>query len=338
MQKIILFFLLFGLWRTACKQSSSSVSTVNEINSDFSEYFIITQKGKKALYVKNYTDALKHFLIAEKSVNVVFHNIARNDYFEIANCYYKLNDSLTACKYLLRAAETGYKYERLKEEIGSELCRLIKPGYEKRYAQWKAKLNQNLIAEFKKVTDKDKYYRVMISLKTLNKKFSDSIHQTTGYTNDPVPNPANEKQLDSLWVLQQKLDVENFTYLSKLLKSNKYPNYDEVGSIDFDVLFFHVDDKWVEEHLTEIKALIKKGYMHPNVLAHGYDYALARKGKKQRYGFEVDVDYPEKGKNTFHTPIEDEANVNQRRKEIYLYSLEDHLLNLSKTMFWSGVW
>jgi hypothetical protein len=78
--------------------------------------------------------------------------------------------------------------------------------------------------------------------------------------------------------------------------------------------------------------------MHPNVLAHGYDYALAGRGKKQRYGFEVDVDYPEIGKNTFHTPIEDEANVNQRRKEIYLYSLEDHLYNLSKTMFWSTVW
>lgn len=339
MQKIILFFiLLFGVLGIACKQMPNRNNALNEANSDFSEYFIITQKARRALYDNDYSGALKHFLIAEKSVKVVFHNIARNDYFEIAKCYYKLNDSLTACKYLLRAAETGYKYERLKEKIGSELCSLIKPDYEKRYSQWASKLNQKLIAEHKKILEKDQYYRGMISLKTLNKKFSDSIYQTTGYTNDPVPNPANKKQLDSLWVLQQKLDAENFAYLSKVLKSNKYPNYDAVSSGDLEMLFFHVDDKWVEEHLTEIKAVIKKGYMHPNVLAHGYDYALAGRGEKQKYGFEVDVDYPEIGKNTFHTPIEDEANVNQRRKEIYLYSLEDHLLNLSKNMFWSTVW
>jgi hypothetical protein len=308
MQKIILFFIfLFGVLGVACKQMPSRTDAVNKTNSDFSEYFIMTQKAYMAMQKKDYNGALSTYKKAFKKVATPFHTSYRNDYFEVAKCYYTLKDSIKAVKFVLKSAELGFLYSNLKTTFSPTFLAKIELIYNKKYKDWEVGLDTNMINKVKKVRDSDQYFRNMI-------------------TSD-----MQEKTIDSLMKLQQKIDNVNFKYLDSLLVNSQYPSFSTIGELylDLAMLFFHLDLQTLDKHKNSIKMLIKRGTLHPNIFAHAYDYALVNLGKPQLYGFEAEFDLSTK-KLYLHTPIQDSLNLDNRRQDIYLYPYENHIFNLSQ--------
>ena len=137
MQKIILFFIfLLGVLGIACKQMPNRNSAANEVDSDFSEYFIITQEAYMATQKKDYNGALSSYEKAFKKVIRPFHTAYRNDYVEVAKCYYALKDSINAVKFVLKSAELGFPFSHLNTAFSPTFLTKIEPVYNKKYKDW----------------------------------------------------------------------------------------------------------------------------------------------------------------------------------------------------------
>jgi len=97
----------------------------------------------------------------------------------------------------------------------------------------------------------------------------------------------------------------------------------EHGNITLWVVIQHADLPVQEKYLPLLEQSVKEGESRPQDLALLTDRILMRQGKKQLYGSQI-VFNKETGASELY-PIENESEVNVRRKAVGLEPLEDYL-------------
>ncbi len=122
-----------------------------------------------------------------------------------------------------------------------------------------------------------------------------------------------------LWQLMDKIDTITLNAILGIIKTNKgYPSIQQIGdaSDDFYLLLLHTTDEKTELDLMPIliKA-IENGDLHPNQVAYLRDYHELGRTKTQIYGTLNPRFAP-------NTPIADLENVDKRRGELGLPTLE----------------
>jgi uncharacterized protein DUF6624 len=136
----------------------------------------------------------------------------------------------------------------------------------------------------------------------------------------------NSAEIKSLWLIQKKIDAENQKIVSDILSRYGWPNRKEYGSIGpAQVVFLviqHAPLAYQKQYYEIVKQAVESGSLMKNSFALFEDRLLVRQGKKQRYGSQVKVDQTS-GAQEFY-PIEDELNVDKRRKAMGLQPIAEY--------------
>lgn len=121
----------------------------------------------------------------------------------------------------------------------------------------------------------------------------------------------------------KKQDSINIIKIISFLEKYGWLGKDEVGENGNLCLFLviqHANLQTQEKYLPMMKAAVKKGKASGSNLAFLEDRIALRQGKKQIYGTQL---YRDDGGSYYFAPIEDEKNVNKRRKEVGLGTIEE---------------
>jgi hypothetical protein len=136
-------------------------------------------------------------------------------------------------------------------------------------------------------------------------------------------------QSPKLIALQRKIhkaDKTNLKYVTKVLDRYGWIGYDTIGIEASNALFLviqHADSATQEKYLPLLRNAVKQRNAFSWDLALMEDRVLIRRGQKQIYGSQVQCD--SSGLKCRVLPIEDEKNVDNRRKAVGLPPLAVYL-------------
>lgn len=140
------------------------------------------------------------------------------------------------------------------------------------------------------------------------------------YVRSNVMTPIIEKyDLDSSQINQAlygDTDIVNTEKLKKIIHDYGFPTLEMVGHDAMNGVFYIIqhspDIAFQEEMLPNIKKAVENGELDADTYAYLYDRINVRKGKKQRFGTQIESIKFEGKALTFY-PIEDSLNIDQRR-------------------------
>ena len=159
---------------------------------------------------------------------------------------------------------------------------------------------------------------------------------------DSLFNVDQQVQLDFIEVLQNRVssdsiklfsDRKNQTYarhipiIKKVVSTFGYPSFEKVGketSSNFFTLIQHsdIDLTFQTKMLALIKKQVDKKQVSGNNYAFLYDRVQKNSKKEQLYG--TQLGYDENG-NAYSVNLKDKENVNRRRKDLGMETLEEYL-------------
>lgn len=142
-----------------------------------------------------------------------------------------------------------------------------------------------------------------------------------GQLNDPMTD-AEKKQK---WVIINELDSLNLIKIEKIFEKHGYPSKIKVGTRFSGTAFLvvqHSNLATMKKYYKLFEDAVNKGDLEKPSFALFVDRYRMWSDEKQLYGSQV-RDYLGNGKWAFH-PIEDEENVNKRRAEMGLGTLEEY--------------
>lgn len=167
-----------------------------------------------------------------------------------------------------------------------------------------AQLNKKLISQLKAIYKTDQMYRVAAIAAA--KKYG-----------------AYSQQDNDLMTKQRAADIANLAKVEKIITAYGYPGKSMVGE-QSKVVFMvvqHNDADAQEKYLPLFIKAAKTGELDRKVLPLMIDRLRSDKGQLQLYGTQM---HETKDGRVLIKPIEDEPNVNVRRKEAGLPPLEDY--------------
>lgn len=132
----------------------------------------------------------------------------------------------------------------------------------------------------------------------------------------------------ALWDLKAKLNEENLSRLEEIIAENGWPKISEVKGSAAQAAFLIVQHSSIEvqeKYLPIMKEAAENGEANWSSLALLIDRVRIRNDKPQLYGSQVRRNSETGAFEPF--PIEDEPNVDKRRKEVGLGPLADYLGN-----------
>ncbi len=133
----------------------------------------------------------------------------------------------------------------------------------------------------------------------------------------------------NIWKKKDYLNQLNIDLLYQMSPNGEFPDSKEIGYDKFETLFLiiqHADLKTQEKFLPEIKKLSERNELSKESFALLSDRVLVREGKMQLFGTQVKTDSTGK---SIVCPILNEMNVNTRRKEYGMSTLEDYLIHFN---------
>jgi hypothetical protein len=149
---------------------------------------------------------------------------------------------------------------------------------------------------------------------------------------DPKIKEEYQAAMRKMW----QVDGENIKWLKEVVATHGWPGQSMVGqqaAFSAWLLVQHCDrDRDFQEACLEKMMALPKGEVEPRNLAYLTDRVLVGRGKKQLYGTQCTT---KDGKSVPH-PIEDEANVEQRRKDMGLGTLAAYLEQMNRTYGTAG--
>jgi murein L,D-transpeptidase YcbB/YkuD len=134
----------------------------------------------------------------------------------------------------------------------------------------------------------------------------------------------NSSQMHKLWQQIHRSDSLNLVKIEQIIHEYGYPGKSLVGSREMSTAWLIIQHSPLsiqEKYLPLIKKAAKEGEVEKSNLALLIDRIRMNKGQKQLYGSQVTTD--SRGHLSFH-PIEDEINVNKRRQESGMESIEEY--------------
>jgi hypothetical protein len=136
----------------------------------------------------------------------------------------------------------------------------------------------------------------------------------------------HSKEFVALQKKMKKIDQSNLNYVTKIIDKYGWIGYDTIGIEANSALFLviqHADSSTQEKYLPLLRKAVKQNKAVPESLALLEDRVLVRRGEKQIYGTQVECD--SSGYKCRVLPIEDEKNVDNRRKAIGMRPLAIYL-------------
>ena len=127
--------------------------------------------------------------------------------------------------------------------------------------------------------------------------------------------------------LKTKTFIRHIPIIKKIVKENGYPTVDKVGkesSSNFFPLIQHSDNdiKFQSKMLPLIKKQVDKKLIEGWEYAYLYDRIKINTGKEQLYGTQLTYDNEN---NAIPKKLKDKENVNKRRQELGMGTLEKYL-------------
>jgi len=234
-----------------------------------------------------------------------------NDYYNAACSWALAGNQTKAFEYLNQSVDLGWRnidHMKRDSDLNSlhetkEWKEFIKK-VEKLVEEYESHLNKPIKRELETILETDQKYRMII----------DSVQKQFGW---------DSKEMKELWTKQNKIDSLNLIRTKEIIKEYGYPGKSLVGdqSSTAWLVIQHADLKTQEEYLPLLEDAANKGELSKSSLALLLDRVKMRKGEKQIYGSQIQM---KNGKYELY-PIEDEPNVNKRRAEMGLGSLEEYV-------------
>lgn len=140
-------------------------------------------------------------------------------------------------------------------------------------------------------------------------------------------------QMDSLWKITNLKDSLNLIEITYILDTRGWLGADVVGRKGNSTLFLviqHSDQKTQEKYLPMMREAVAKGNALASSLALLEDRVALGQGKKQIYGSQIGF-FQASGEN-YVLPLEDPDNVDKRRAEVGLNSLQEYV------SYWGMTW
>ncbi len=195
------------------------------------------------------------------------------------------------------------------DERWNSVMDIIKANKEKA----EASLDKPLVAYLDTIYQEDQKYRLQI----------DGIEREFGWESD---------EMIAHWKIILEKDSINLIKIKKILDERGWLGADVIGKQGNSTLFLviqHADLETQEMYLPMMREAVKQGNASSGSLALLEDRVALRKGEKQIYGSQVRRDQ-ETGEY-YVLPLIDPDNVDKRRAEVELGSIQDYISNWGMT-------
>ncbi len=275
------------------------------------EYFLLVKKADSLYKLKDFASSASAYTLAFKANNWKGFSDDRYN----AACSWALTNNADSSFFQLYRIATKADYSDYDHIISDKdlislhedkrwlpLLELIKANKKKEEINY----NKPLIQALDSIFDSDQKYRKM--LKGVEKQFG-----------------LNSKQMDSLWKIIEVQDSVNLLKVTSILDKYGWLGPDVIGWQGGTTLFLviqHSNLQVQEKYLPVMREAVRVGNMDAASLALLEDRIALGQGKKQIYGSQIQKN--EKGEGSI-APIEDEINVNERRKAVGLEPLEEYV-------------
>lgn len=195
------------------------------------------------------------------------------------------------------------------DERWAKVITIIKSNKEKAEANF----DKPLVAILDTIFQEDQKYRQQIQ----------GIEEKYGWESD---------EMKAHWKIINEKDSINLIEVKKILDERGWLGADAIGYQGNSTLFLviqHADIETQEKYLPMMREAVSKGNAEASSLALLEDRVALRKGEKQIYGSQVGRDQ-ETGEY-YVLPLIDPENVDQRRAEVGLGTIQDYISNWGMT-------
>jgi hypothetical protein len=134
------------------------------------------------------------------------------------------------------------------------------------------------------------------------------------------------KEMDAFWQTILKKDSVNLIKVTKILEGYGWPDKNTIGKRGTSTLFLviqHANKETQEKYLPLIEKAVADNNLPKRQFAMFYDRLVLRRGERQVYGTQLAMD--SSSKKPYVLPLEDPKNVDKRRVEMGLNSMQDNL-------------
>jgi hypothetical protein len=141
---------------------------------------------------------------------------------------------------------------------------------------------------------------------------------------------SNQRIKDSINNRREEIFMNNYKTVLNYFNQSGFPGIkenDATTSFNFWLITQHCDNdvNFQARVLKELKVQLKKKNVNPRNYAYLYDRVMKNKGKKQLYGTQMEMKIDSITKKQKLYPIENENELNVRRKSMGLEPIEEYL-------------
>ncbi len=147
--------------------------------------------------------------------------------------------------------------------------------------------------------------------------------------------PDEQAELSKLIEAVHQADKENTAWLKEIVSKQGWPTISDIGKDGFNaawLLVQHADaDRAFQRQCLDLMEKLPKHEVIPSNVAYLTDRVLVGEGRKQKFG----TQFIHANGRHLPQPIEDEASVDKRRKEMGLSTLAEYSRQIEK-MYGTG--
>jgi len=185
---------------------------------------------------------------------------------------------------------------------------------------------QELISVMKKNKLEEEKYFDKDLVATLDKIYFDDQSTRNQIRSKEEKYGRDSKEMRAFWQTILKNDSINLLKISAILDTQGWPSKERIGTQGTSTLFLviqHADLKAQTKYLPMINKAVASGNLPKRQYAMFYDRLVLRQGKRQVYGTQL-ATHKER-KDPYVLPLEDAENVDKRRAEMGLNSMQENL-------------
>ena len=136
----------------------------------------------------------------------------------------------------------------------------------------------------------------------------------------------DSKEMKDFWQTILKKDSINLIKVSTILDTQGWPSKKKVGTRGNSTLFLviqHANQETQEKYLPMIKKAVAENNLPKRQYAMFYDRLILRRGERQIYGTQLAMS--KESKKPYVLPLKDPRNVDKRRAEMGLNTMQENL-------------
>lgn len=163
-------------------------------------------------------------------------------------------------------------------------------------------------------------------VKTLDQIYFDDQNTRSQIRSKEENYGRDSKEMKAFWQSILKKDSINLIKVSKILDTQGWPSKQKIGKRGTSTLFLviqHANLETQQKYLSMITKAMKRNDLPKRQYAMFYDRLLLRLGKRQIYGTQLAMS--KESKKPYVLPLDDAKNVDTRRANMGLNSMQENL-------------